>query len=516
MESGTRVRRRMAVGFGAVVLSAVFVYYLFDLGVDPPGFFLDESFIAYNAHVMSQTGHGEYGDLLPLFFPAFRREDYTFVAYANPVYIYVLALVFVAVPPSVAAAKALSAVLVFAACLGLGWLAYRMSDSVLAAFFVAISAALTPWFFELSRLVFEVTAYPLCLVLFLLAVYRTWRSDNWNLLNSVMIAGGLALVTYSYTIGRLVGPMLALGLVIFYERGRLWPLVRIGALYTLSLLPMLVFAMRRPGAMTGRFNEVSTLGENVGGLSQTLLTFISSYLTDIGPGSLLLVGDKLERHHVPVMGMIFIATFVLAVAGMVIALRRRTSNRWYLYLVYGLVMSPVPAALTNDRSHMLRLATLPVFIFLVSVPALKWLIENAAGGFRGDDVRGRSSDRVWTTAALAAIILSIVFQAYWFHSRYDEFRESRGYLFDAAYTSVFARAISEPSRPIYLEQPDNYPAYIHARWYGATMGIEPIAFAKLEPGERPPPNSVVISMSSNCEDCSDTRGRRLFHGLSNR
>lgn len=488
--TGTQ-KHLLAVGLGAVVLCAVFVYYLSGLGVDPPGFFLDESFIAYNAHVMSQTGHGEYGDLLPLFFPAFRREDYTFVAYANPVYIYILALVFVAAPPSVVAAKALSAVLVFAACVGLGWLAYRMSDSALAAFFIAISAALTPWFFELSRLVFEVTAYPLCLLLFLLAVYRAWRNDNWNFLNSVMIAGGLALVTYSYTIGRLVGPMLAVGLIIFYERRRIWPLVRIGGLYAISLLPMLVFAMRRPGAMTGRFNEVSTLGENVGGLSQTLLTLISSYLTDIGPTSLLVVGDKLERHHVPVMGMIFIGTFVLAVAGLVVALRRWTGNRWYLYLLYGLLISPIPAALTNDRSHMLRLATLPVFIFLVSVPALKLLIENAAG-----------RNRVWARVALAAIILSIVFQAYWFHSRYGEFKDNRGYLFDAAYTSVFAKAITEPSRPIYLEQPDNYPAYIHARWYGATKGIEPIAFAKLEPGERPPPNSVVISMSSDCENCS--------------
>ena len=492
MESGMRSKRRLLVVFGAVVLGAVFVYYLSDLGVNPPGFFLDESFIAYNAHVMSQTGHGEYGDLLPLFFPAFHREDYTFVAYANPVYIYVLALVFVVAPPSVVAAKALSAMLVFAACVGLGWLAYRMSDSVLAGFFIAVSAALTPWFFELSRLVFEVTAYPLCLLLFLLAVYRAWRSDNWNLLNSVLIAGGLALVTYSYTIGRLVGPILAAGLSVFYERRRLWPLVSTCALYTVSLLPMLVFAMRRPGAMTGRFNEVSTLGENVGGLSQTLLTFLSSYLTDIGPDSLLFVGDKLERHHIPVMGMILVVTFGLAVAGVIIILKRHTDDRWYLYLLYGLVVSPIPAALTNDRSHMLRLATLPVFVFLVSVPALKLLIEYATR---------RKAGRVWANAALAAIILSIVFQAYWFHGRYGEFKESRGYLFDAAYTSVFSRAISEPSRPIYLEQPDNYPAYIHARWYGATKGIEPIAFAKLEPGERPPPDSVVISMSDNCKDC---------------
>jgi hypothetical protein len=45
--------------------------YLWRVTNDPPGFYIDESSICYNAHVLSQTGHDEYGVEWPLFFRAF-------------------------------------------------------------------------------------------------------------------------------------------------------------------------------------------------------------------------------------------------------------------------------------------------------------------------------------------------------------------------------------------------------------------------------------------------------------
>src|ERR1043166_1964437 len=59
-----------------------------------PGFFVDESSIAYNAWSIAQTGRGEHGITMPLYFPAFGE-------YKNPVYIYLLALVFKITGPSI-------------------------------------------------------------------------------------------------------------------------------------------------------------------------------------------------------------------------------------------------------------------------------------------------------------------------------------------------------------------------------------------------------------------------------
>jgi hypothetical protein len=89
----------------ALLLAAALIFYARGAATNPPGFFLDESSIAFNAHTVSQSGVDEYGESLPLYFRAFGE-------YKNPVYIYLLAGVYTVTGPSIAAARFLSAVLV--------------------------------------------------------------------------------------------------------------------------------------------------------------------------------------------------------------------------------------------------------------------------------------------------------------------------------------------------------------------------------------------------------------------
>ncbi|HWS55640.1 MAG TPA: hypothetical protein VN228_15985, partial [Pyrinomonadaceae bacterium] len=53
----------------AVALAAAL--YFAGAPSNPPGFYIDESSIAYNAHLVSETGRDEHGERLPLFFRAF-------------------------------------------------------------------------------------------------------------------------------------------------------------------------------------------------------------------------------------------------------------------------------------------------------------------------------------------------------------------------------------------------------------------------------------------------------------
>src|SRR5947199_166577 len=128
--------------------------YWADVPDNPPGFYIDESSIAYNAETIAQTGRDEHGEAWPLFFRAFGD-------YKNPTYVYLLAAVFRLAGPSILAARLLSAALGAAAALLLGLLALRMTRSTEAGAVVACSALLTPWLYECSRLAFEVSAYPL-------------------------------------------------------------------------------------------------------------------------------------------------------------------------------------------------------------------------------------------------------------------------------------------------------------------------------------------------------------------
>ena len=151
---------------GMLVLTAVYV-----AGVphNPPGFYLDESSIAYNAHTISQTGRDEFGVSWPLYFRAFGE-------YKNPIYIYLLAGLYYLFGPSIFVARLLSVVLGLMAALLLGVLATQMTRRRSIGMIVGVTALLTPWFFELSRLVLEVALYPLALALFLLVLQRAQHS----------------------------------------------------------------------------------------------------------------------------------------------------------------------------------------------------------------------------------------------------------------------------------------------------------------------------------------------------
>src|SRR6185436_17669720 len=109
-----------------VVIAGGVILYARAVTTNPAGFYVDESSIAYNAHLIAQTGHDEHGEAWPLYFRAFGD-------YKNPVYIYLLAGIFKLTGPSILVARLLSAVLGFAAALLIGLLAWRITRQRLVA-----------------------------------------------------------------------------------------------------------------------------------------------------------------------------------------------------------------------------------------------------------------------------------------------------------------------------------------------------------------------------------------------
>src|SRR5256885_10714631 len=106
----------------AIVL--LFTLYTWGISRNPPGFFLDESATAYNAYLVSRTGAGEFGPRFPILFQQYAVSNPT---YMNPLAIYLMAIVFRFVPPSVAVARISAAFWMFVACVLIGVLAKRVS-----------------------------------------------------------------------------------------------------------------------------------------------------------------------------------------------------------------------------------------------------------------------------------------------------------------------------------------------------------------------------------------------------
>jgi 4-amino-4-deoxy-L-arabinose transferase-like glycosyltransferase len=463
----------------AVACVLAFALYAWDVPSNPPGFYIDESSIAYNAHTISRTGADEYGESFPLYFRAFGD-------YKNPVYVYTLAALFRLTGPSVTAARLLSACLGALAALLLGLLAVRLTRRAAVGVVIGLSALLTPWLYESSRLVFEAAAYPLAVVLFLLALRRASARERWARVDVAALAATLALLTYTYSIGRLLAPLLALGLALFITRRNFSRVVQTWAAYALTLAPLVVFNLDNPGALTERFGLITYLSPR-SGVGENAREFALHYLADLNPVRWLSTGEPNIRDHLPGAPALLAATVLLACVGVVIVLVRHRREAWWRFQLYALAASVFPAALTVNDFPQLRLVAFPVFLHVLGAPAVAWMLEGV----------GRRRAFLYVSAAL---LVAQGAQFQWlFHARAPE----RWYIFDARFPSkILAPALaSARGRRIYLQDPPGRSGYIQALWHGALVGADSTRFVRLAPDEAPPAGAVVISTDETCADC---------------
>jgi hypothetical protein len=489
---------------GQLVLSSaacvpLYLLYIAGLTENPPGFYVDESAVSYNALTIYLWGQGDSGHPWPLFFPVYPYAPDRYLGYADPVQIYLLAALYSVFPPSVFLSRALEATAMFLASMLLGFLAKRISNSRLIGIIVALTAMLTPWLFEIGRIAFAAGLYPLMVVLLLLALYSAYRKDRWSLIHSVLIALALALTTYTYAIGRLLGPFLAFGLTLFAtDLKRLKNVLITWLAYGITLLPLLVFHLRHPGALTGRYKMTVGYITREMGYGEILSEFISHYSRNLSLENILFIGDPIIRHHVSKAAPILAGTFFLAVIGVLLIAAKYRSDPWWRFVVYGLFVSVIPASLTIDEFHSLRLAAFPVFLIVLTVPALMWLLADA----RKKVGAGRSWRDLFVSKrarymALTMVLTVTVFQAVLFQIHFWDVGPNRGDFFDSSFPAVFAAAMEQPKRPIYLIDEN----YYHTFWQAAIQGIDTSDLVRLEPGERPPPNSIVLSDERACRTC---------------
>jgi 4-amino-4-deoxy-L-arabinose transferase-like glycosyltransferase len=458
-----------------LLAAAGLALYAWGAPANPPGFFIDESSVAYNAHAVSESGRDEHGETWPLYFRAFGD-------YKNPTYVYLLAAVFRVTGPSVAAARYLSAALGVLAALALGLLGARVTGRRAAGLLTFLTALLTPWLFELSRVVVEVAAFPLAVALLLLASHRASRKEAWGLADAVLVAGSLALVTYTYSTGRLFGPLLALGLLLFATtRARLRSVLMTWALYGLSLVPALVYHLRHPEALTKRFNYLTYVTPE-SGYAEDAWEFVKHFAGNLNPWRMLVTGDVngYQIASVPGAGVVTFAAFALALVGAWLALRGARREAWWRFLLYGLAAAVVPASLTNEYFHMLRLAALPVFLVALTAPAFAWALE-------GGRVR---------RSALVVLVALMLAQGALFRRQFERYAASpeRLHMFDADYPAkLLPAALAASPREVHLADSTSVPGYVQALWHGAALGLPAGTFVRLRSEEPAPAGAVVIT-----------------------
>ena len=495
-----RLSKRIQVLVCFVISVPLYLLYITGLTENPPAFYVDESAVSYNALTIYLWGQGDSGHSWPLFFPVYPYPRVGYLGYADPVQIYLLAALYNIFPPSEFLSRAVDATAMFLAAILLGALARSLSNnSSFVGITVALTALLTPWLYEIGRLAFAAGLYPLTVVLLLLALYAGYRKVTWSLLDQVLIALSLALTTYTYAIGRLLGPLFAFGLLLFArDLKRLKGVLMTWIFYGIALVPMLVFDLRNPGALTGRFTmSVGYISKDMG-LSDMLAQFSNHYLANISLQHLFVDGDPIVRHHVLGAPPLLAVTLFFAGVGILIILVKHRRDPLWQYIVYGLLVSIVPASLTHDEFHFLRLSAFPVFVLVLTIPTLTLLVKGPGRtvGDRWPRLRFVSAKPFryvsLTLLLIAALTQAIVFQIYFW-----EVGSYRGAHFDSNFPMVLDAALEQPERPIYLVD----ECFYHAFWQAALRGIDTSIFVRLRPEERPPANSIVLSTEVECSMC---------------
>ena len=364
-----RLHRRLWVGAIALLAAMVAVRNVVDLSGSPPGLYVDEASIGYNAWTIAHFGVDEHGIHFPLFFQAFGE-------YKNPIYVYAVAALVRFLPLTVAVERFPAALFGGAVVGFLTAAAWRLTGSRVITIGTLALVGFTPWLVIESRVGFETIS-----MVALLSAALWCLSSRTPTPRQFGIAGVLlAFAIYGYTTARLEIILIAIVIAIA------WGLAKAAGWWR-ALIPVAAgyavlgaYSLLNPGALTGRFAAISIWADGAP-LSVVVDRFLANYLSYFSPSFLFIQGDANPRQNTEIGGMLLWVTAPLLIAGVLVCWRRR-HEPLVRFLVAAILLAPIAAALTNNGTpHALRSSGM--FPFLVVLAVL------GADGIRGA-LAGRS------------------------------------------------------------------------------------------------------------------------------
>jgi 4-amino-4-deoxy-L-arabinose transferase-like glycosyltransferase len=464
-------RFRFAHLLAAAAILLVVSFQLWVSPDNPPGFLDDEASFALNGYSIAHGLRDQGGALLPVFFPSF--GDYKSAAFS-----YALAPAFAVFGASDGVARAVAAVFGLATVFLVGLIGYRRAGPWIGLA-AAVGAGLTPWLFQLGRVAVDTSVFPFAVALVLLGTEVWARGGRHLFLRSVTLGGSLALLTYVYSAGRLFGPLLAAALVLFIPRVPWRALLAAWLAYAVFLIPLALYGVRHSSGITARYHETSFRTDGMS-LSEIAGHAFSNYLHDLNPWHWVVSGDR--KPYVDIWGapQLLAVVAVLAAAGVIEICRRR--DRFWLYAIAAYLLSAVPASLTVDRHHALRLAAMPLCVAVLAIPGLE-----AVARLR----------RPLMLAAAAVLAVGALAEWWSFVDHYSTSGPHRTGVFEAGVPALVQRGLSG-GRAIYVDYDDSY-ALAMAQWYAVSHGLPASRVARLPDGAIPPTGSMVFGRLQSCD-----------------
>lgn len=353
-----------------------------DIAKLPNGLHWDEMDTGYQAYSLLKTGRDYFGTPLPVHLHAFAD-------YRTPLYMY-------ATVPAVAALglTPLSVRLfgIVSGLLGI-FFSYLLAREFLGrrrAWIMPLILAFSPWQFQFSRFAVESNSM---ITFFLLGLVGFFKKRYW------LATIGFALSIWSYSTAQFFVPIIVLALVIIYKNFRqvFIPFAVLGLLISPLLLdsffgkggtrfhdvaiytdPQLasVVNIKRQEALLSRL-PVAQIGLQPSLLDRLVINkpvlvinkFVSNYLSAFSIDFLFLKGDPNPRHSPgpEAIGELHLIEVIPLILGLILLTSLPIPHK--RFLIFWLLLAPVPAALTRDgASHATRMFfLLPALLLLITL-----------------------------------------------------------------------------------------------------------------------------------------------------
>lgn len=371
--------------FVGLVILLSFLVKVYSLNKSPPSVNFDEAALGYNAYSILKTGRDEYGNFLPLSLRSFNDYKPALYAYLSIPFIAVMGL-------NEASTRMVS---VFAGTVSLFFLYFFLKEFVKnknLRFFVFAVLAFEPWRMHFARVSLEAN---LSACFFTIGAWFLYKKRNLiknkkSILRVILVSIFFGLAAYSYHGARAAVPVLVVFFVLdplkfFFTKNfndyikwflkfkvkYLWLLV----FFILFISP--VFLANKSSQVLTRFKqenvfyryypftqkELLTEGKNVwlNFKNNPVYYFLGimvghmlSYFSPINLGGRVYHWVKGGVQYIPGFSMIGWAETLVFVFGLIYLIKKIKISFKNRYLVYWILASATPAALTWNWFHPLR------------------------------------------------------------------------------------------------------------------------------------------------------------------
>lgn len=358
-------------------------YKLNDL---PYGLLPDEASIGYNAYSILKTAKDEHGVFMPITFKAFGDQKLPLYIYLTVPFIKIFGL-------SNFSVRILSAIsgtlLIFIIFKLLRLLKFNIYISILGSFITAIS----PWMIILSRFSYESNV---ALLFFLSGIYFLIKDKSkLDLIFSILF---LSLTFFTYISFRLITPLITFLIIILINKK-----IKKLLLFFLIFFFLFLLKIENNSLNLARFNQITNttaqglvleINEYRNFCSNYLPTkicyananklifftreFIYRFIKSISIDYLFLYGDNEAKYinidHFGLIPIFLLPFYILGLVKIINELFELKFNHINLFIIIGLIITPIPNILVSDPQK-IRLSALYPFVCLLIIYGFQFIFE---------------------------------------------------------------------------------------------------------------------------------------------